>query len=104
MSLTFISVHGGLYDRHIGRMHQPFDIDNNQHAVIDRAERLDLAGVEAGGELGRLAQLRRIELQPAGHGIDHDADNAISEIQDDGDSKGRVLDDTDSEFDPRIDA
>src|SRR3546814_1273703 len=47
---------GGWQQGHVRRTQQFFDVDQNQHAIVDRAEAGNEPGIDAGAELRRRAE------------------------------------------------
>src|SRR5258706_6155425 len=68
---------------HVAAGHQPLDVGQDQHAATHGAEAGDEARIERPAELRRRADLLRRERGHVGHGVDHDAEHAARESEDD---------------------
>src|SRR5450830_237475 len=77
-----------LFDQpHVGAGHQLVDVNQDQHALIQGTETDQIVGVEGRAHFRRRLDLLRRQGDYVRHAIDHHADHAAGDVQDDDDGE-----------------
>src|SRR5690606_11579601 len=67
----------------VGAVQQGLDVEQDQHAVVERADAADEAGIDRGAELRGGADLLGGQRHHVGHAVDHAAHHAVLDVQHD---------------------
>src|SRR5450830_86843 len=87
---------------HFLARHQPVDVDQDQHAIVDGAQADDMFGIDGRAHVRRGLDLLRQQRRHVRHGVDHHADDAVADIEDDDDRERTVFRRTQREADAHV--
>src|SRR5471030_2731759 len=71
------------HQAHVVGRHQAIDVDQHQHAVLDRAEADQVVGADGAAHVGRRLDLVRRQRDHVRHAVDHHPDGTAGNVEDD---------------------